>query len=90
MIPWDTKILQDTAEICEVEFIGRSLRSPFEVKKTISLRAEDSFIELNQEVTNFAEEDLKIVWLEHIAIGGDFLSENCTLQYLTALYFLIQ
>ena len=79
LIPWDTKILRDTAEICQVEFTGRSLRSPFEVKKTISLRAEDSFIELNQEVTNLAEEELKIVWLEHIAIGGDFLSENCTL-----------
>tara|TARA_B100000405_G_scaffold302364_1_gene265507 strand:- start:935 stop:2008 length:1074 start_codon:yes stop_codon:yes gene_type:complete len=78
-IPWDTKIIEDTAKKCTVEFIGRSLRSPFEIKRVISLNENDSFIEINQEVKNFAEEDLNIVWLEHIAIGGSFLSQNCTL-----------
>ena len=78
-IPWDTKIITDSPEICEIEFTGRSIRSPFEIKKTISLKSDDSFIEINQEITNYAEEDLNVVWLEHIAIGGSFLAENCTL-----------
>ena len=78
-IPWDAKIITDTPEICTIEFRGRSIRSPFEICRTITLRAEDSFLEIDQKVTNFAEEDLDIVWLEHIAIGGNFLSEKCTL-----------
>ena len=80
LIPWDTKIIEDSPDICKVEFIGRSMRSPFEVKKTISLKSDESFIVINQEVKNLGEEDLDIVWLEHIAIGGTFLSENCTLN----------
>ena len=78
-IPWDAKIIIDTPEICTIEFKGRSVRSPFEISRTISLKANDSFLEIDQKVTNFAEEDLDIVWLEHIAIGGNFLSEKCTL-----------
>ena len=78
-IPWDTKIIEDTPELCKVEFTGRSMRSPFEIKRLISLKSDERFIEIHQEVTNFGEEDLDIVWLEHIAVGGTFLSEECTL-----------
>lgn len=79
-IPWDTKIVQDSNKKCIVEFTTRSLRSPFEIKRIISLSDEDTYIEINQEVSNFAEEDLNIVWLEHIAIGGSFLSDKCSLS----------
>ena len=78
-IPWDTKILIDTPELCKIEFIGRSMRSPFEIKRVISLKSNERFIEIEQEVKNYGEEDLDIVWLEHIAIGGSFLTEKCTL-----------
>ena len=78
-IPWDTKIIEDTPELCKVEFTGRSMRSPFEIKRLISLKSDERFIESHLEVTNFGEEDLDIVWLEHIAVGGTFLSEECTL-----------
>ena len=76
-MPWDTRIISDTPDYCEVEFYGRSIRSPFEIKRTITLKSDESFIGIKQEVKNFGEEDLDIVWLEHIAIGGSFLSDKC-------------
>ena len=45
LIPWDTKIIEDSPDICKVEFIGRSMRSPFEVKKTKSLKADESLVQ---------------------------------------------
>jgi len=79
-MPWDTRIISDTPDYCEVEFYGRSIRSPFEIKRTITLKSDESFIGIKQEVKNFGEEDLDIVWLEHIAIGGSFLSDKCSLK----------
>lgn len=79
-VPWDIRITNDSPEKCEVEFLGRSVRSPFEIRKTVSIISGQSFINVKQVVNNLAEQDLDMVWLEHIAIGGSFLSDECSLS----------
>ncbi|MQG87355.1 MAG: DUF4432 family protein [SAR202 cluster bacterium] len=79
LIPWDAKIVEDSAELVKVTFSAKSLRSPIFVSKTLSLSARSSSLVVEECVTNQGEEDLDIVWLEHIAIGPPLLSDKSRL-----------
>ena len=74
LIPWDAQIVEDTTERVSVTFSAKSLRTPMSVSKTLSLNGVSPTLTVEETVTNEGEEDLDIVWLEHIAIGPPVLS----------------
>ena len=73
LIPWDTQVIKDTPNEVSVRFNARSVRMPMSVSKTLSLVSGSSMLRIEEAVTNEGEEDLDIVWLEHIAIGAPVL-----------------
>ena len=52
---------------------------PMNVSKTLSLVSGSSMLTIEESVTNEGEDDLDIVWLEHIAIGPPVLSDKAKL-----------
>ena len=79
LIPWDTQVIKDTPNEVSVRFNARSVRMPMSVSKTLSLVSGSSMLRIEEAVTNEGEEDLDIVWLEHIAIGAPVLSDKAKL-----------
>jgi hypothetical protein len=79
LIPWDTVIVEDTPESVSVRFSAKSVRMPIKVTKTLTLVSGSPTLKLEESVMNEGEEDLDIVWLEHIAIGPPVLSDKSRL-----------
>ena len=79
LIPWDTEVIADTPEKVSVCFSAKSVRMPINVSKTLSLVSGSPTLQIEESVTNEGEENLDIVWLEHIAIGPPFLSDKTRL-----------
>lgn len=79
LIPWDVQIVEDTAERVSVKFSAKSVRMPMAVEKTLTVSAGSTTLSVDESVTNEGEEDLEIVWLEHIAIGPPIMSDNSRL-----------
>ena len=78
-MPWDAEIVEDSPDRVSVRFRARGVRMPVFVEKTMTLDSDSSTLILDKSVTNEGEEDIEIVWLEHIAIGPPFLSDACRL-----------
>jgi hypothetical protein len=78
-VPWDCQVVEDTPARVSVRFRARGARMPFAAEKTLTLTAGSATLTLDESVTNEAEEPCEAVWLEHIAIGGPFLSDRCRL-----------
>ena len=78
-IPWDAAIIEDTPERVSARFSAKSVRMPMVVTKTLSLVSGSAMLKVEETVQNEGEQDLDIVWLEHIAIGAPVLSENTRL-----------
>jgi len=79
LIPWDTEVIADTPEKVGVRFSAKSVRMPINVSKTLSLVSGSPTLQIEESVTNEGEENLDIVWLEHIAIGPPVLSDKTRL-----------
>ncbi len=78
-MPWDCAVVEDSVKRVAVRFRAKGVRMPFAVEKTLSVEAGSGTLSVDEAVTNEAEEPCEAVWLEHIAIGGPFLSEKCRL-----------
>lgn len=78
-MPWDAQVVEDSSERVSVRFRARGVRMPVFVEKIMTLEVGSSVLQLRKSVTNEGEQDIEIVWLEHIAIGPPFLSEACRL-----------
>lgn len=58
----------------------RTGKTPFLVVKKITLRRGTGLFEFEESVSNEGEEDLPIIWGQHPALGGNFLSGDCKID----------
>ncbi len=79
LIPWDTELTEDTPDKISARFTAKSIRMPMTVSKTLSLVSGSPTLIVEESVTNEGEENLDVVWLEHIAIGPPVLSDKARL-----------
>ena len=79
-LPWDCAITEDTPERASVRFWVRTPRMPTYFEKTLTLEAGSGVLDVSEAAVNEGEEQIEIVWGEHIALGAPFLSEDCVLD----------
>ncbi|MEH7235859.1 aldose 1-epimerase [Bacillus sp. JJ1562] len=79
-LPWEYKILKDTTEEVEVLLTTKTVRTPFEIKKRIKLKAGQKVVYINETIKNHGNIDLHYMWGHHPAFGAPFLSEDCVLS----------
>lgn len=60
----------------------RTIRTPFTLRKKITLRNQTGLFEIDESVTNESGEELPVIWGHHPALGGNFLDENCKIDTL--------
>jgi galactose mutarotase-like enzyme len=58
----------------------RTIKTPFALRKKITLRNRVGIIEIEEWVTNESHEALPVLWGHHPALGGNFLDSSCKID----------
>jgi hypothetical protein len=74
LLPWHTEVIQSHGETASVEFSVRLFRSPFMVRRRMSVNAHTPAIYFHEEVINWGAEPMDFMWGHHPAYGAPFLS----------------
>lgn len=80
VIPWEHKIVEDSAERVAVELSADLTRYPFSVTRELSLAAGESTLRVDETVENRGEVAVDYSWLQHIALGEPLLGPEATLD----------
>ncbi len=80
LLPWETMIVKDTEEEVSVTFKLQTYRTPFELTKTLTLKANKPILYITESVTNKGEMEMDFMWGHHPAFGGRFLNEHCVID----------
>lgn len=78
--PWSWKIVCDTAECISVEFSVKTRRTPFLLKRKMTLHSGSPTLEIRERVTNDGNCRAEFLWGHHITFGEGFLNENCLID----------
>jgi hypothetical protein len=77
LLPWHGKIVKDTPEEIAAKFWVRTVRTPFYLEKTLSLKANSPVLTLAERVVNEGEEEMELMWGHHPVFGVPLLSDKC-------------
>jgi len=79
-IPWHYKILQDDPDCVKVAFWARTYRTPFIVRKTLTLKSNTPALFIEEQLVNDSKEDLDYMWMHHPVLGSPFLDDSCEIN----------
>jgi len=80
VLPWDYEVLRKSSSSVSVQFTVQLCRSPFRVRRTVTVERSLAAVLLEETIENRAEEDLHYMWGQHPAFGAPFLTEGCRLH----------
>ncbi len=76
-----TDMMKDFNEV-SITLEVDTIRTPFHLRKKITLRYQTGIFEIEEWATNLSEQSLPILWGQHPALGGNFLDEHCKIDAL--------
>ena len=76
-IPWQCGIDVDGPDEIQVTFEVRPFRTPFHLKRRMTLRSGQPVLTLDETLANEGGEAMDLMWGHHPAFGAPFLSEAC-------------
>jgi hypothetical protein len=79
-LPWAVTVLEDRPEVVSVRLSVHTLRTPFLLEKVLTLRAGRSVLEIDERLSNLADEAMQVMWGHHPAFGPPFLDETCRID----------
>jgi hypothetical protein len=79
-LPWEYRVDVDEPAEVAVAFRVRLLRYPLTLHKVLRLRNERSVLEVEEMLTNEAEEPVELMWGHHPTVGAPFLSAATRFQ----------
>jgi galactose mutarotase-like enzyme len=65
----------------------QTIKTPFTLRKKITLRNHVNVVEIEEWITNNSRETLPILWGQHPALGGNFLDKNCKIDAIAKRVF---
>lgn len=77
LLPWRYVITKDEPDEIEIRFEVRTVRTPFHLVKTMSLRRNESVLRIHERVTNEGGQEVDFTWGHHPALGWPFIDESC-------------
>ena len=85
LLPWDFQILQDDAHASVIVLSVRCQQTPFYVERRMRLEQGSPRLEIQEKVTNEADEPWPFVWGHHLTLGDQFLEDGCRLEVAAEL-----
>jgi len=79
-LPWDCTIVEDTPEYVSARLSVRTVRMPFYLEKTLTLRSRSPVLFIHERAVNESDQSLDVMWGHHPALGPQFVSESCILD----------
>lgn len=76
LVPWKYTIVEDEPQCVSVVLEVRCVRTPFRLRKTLTLRP-GRVLEIEEQVENESAETMDCTWGHHPAFGAPFLDETC-------------
>jgi len=76
-LPWKHTVLEDSPEVISVKLWVRTIRTPFLLEKTLTLRRGAPVLEIEETATNEGRVPMDLMWGHHPAFGPPFLDETC-------------
>ena len=76
-LPWEYQIIEDTPERVKIFFWVRTYRTPFLIKKYLTIESGNPSILIEEEVINTSGEEMAFAWGHHPVVGPPFLDEAC-------------
>lgn len=73
LAPWDWEIVTDTPHEVAVRFRVRLRRMPLLLERTLSLRAGEPVLRIEQRLVNESDIELRAMWGQHVVFGPPFL-----------------
>ncbi len=80
LLPWQYAITRDEPDEIEVRFDVRTVRTPFHLIKTLSLRRNEPVLRIHERVTNESGQEVDFTWGHHPAFGWPFIDESCRVE----------
>ena len=77
LLPWRYAITKDDPDEIEVRFDVRTVRTPFHLVKTVTLRRNEAALRIHERVTNEGGQEVDFTWGHHPAFGWPFIDEHC-------------
>ncbi len=78
--PWDCEILTDTPDCVSLKFTLRTIRTPFLLEKTVTLKDNEPVLTMRQRVTNLGAGTESFMWGHHPAFGWPFIEKGTYLK----------
>lgn len=75
-LPWKFEVTDWGGQEASIAFSVNTRRTPFKVRRRMTLRRDDARLYVHEEVTNWAEEEMDYMWGHHPAFGAPFLGEG--------------
>ena len=80
LLPWELRVQRDEPEIVTIAMQVRTVRTPFRLEKTLTLKSGDPTLYIEETVINEGRETLQAMWGHHPAFGPLFLDGSCRLD----------
>jgi len=80
LLPWRYVITKDEPDEIGVRFEVRTVRTPFHLVKTLSLRRGEAVLRIHERVTNESGQGVNFAWGHHPALGEPFIDESCRIH----------
>lgn len=78
-LPWDYTVGRNSSSAITVDFSVRLYRSPFAVRRSVTVETSLPAVLLQETIENQGDEDLHFMWGHHPAFGTPFLDGGCRL-----------
>jgi hypothetical protein len=76
-VPWEYRLLMDTPEEVSVALWVKTYRTPFLLKKTLTIKTGVPALFIHECVSNEGHEVVDFMWGHHPVVGAPFLDETC-------------
>ncbi|MCD9023531.1 DUF4432 family protein [Cohnella silvisoli] len=84
-MPWEYTIVEDTQDKVTVEFTVRTKKTPFILRKRLSLTSGRCALTIEETVENLSAVEIPVMWGQHIVFGHPFLNKNSYIEIAEAV-----
>lgn len=85
-LPFELNSVREDNEGCSATMTAVTVRTPWKLVKTFSLKTNDPTLYLEETATNLGQVDLDVLWGQHPMFGAPFLDEHCRIEIPAATF----
>ena len=86
-LPFELNSVGEDANYASATMTALTVRTPWKLTKTFSLKKNDPTLYLEETATNLGEQDLDVHWGQHPMFGAPFLDEHCRIEVEATGFF---